>query len=102
MDELNISAFDSNGDFIGLEETFQLVKDATKDMTQEQQNMYYSMIAGKEHGKTFNALLGSLGDGWDSLTADVQNSNGALDEMYDTMTNNTAGAVDNLKSALEN
>lgn len=101
LDELNISAFDSNGEFIGLEETFQLVKDATKDMTQEQQNQYYSMIAGKEHGKTFNALLGSLGDGWNSLTADVQNSNGALDEMYDTMTDNTKGAIDNLKSAVE-
>lgn len=101
LDELGISAFDSSGKFIGLEETFQLVKDATAGMTQEQQNMYYSMIAGKEHGKTFNALLGSLGDGWDNLAGDVANANGALDEMYDTMTDNTAGAVDNLKSALE-
>lgn len=101
LDELNISAFDSSGEFIGLEETFQLVKDATSGMTQEQQNMYYSMIAGKEHGKTFNAILGSLGDGWDGLSADVANAEGALDEMYDTMTDNTAGAIDNLKSAVE-
>ncbi|HZK23813.1 MAG TPA: phage tail tape measure protein [Oscillospiraceae bacterium] len=101
LDELNISAFDSNGEFIGLEETFQLVKDATNGMTQEQQNMYYSMIAGKEHGKTFNAILGSLGDGWDSLSDDVANAEGALDEMYDTMTDNTAGAIDELKSGLE-
>lgn len=101
LDELNISAFDSNGEFIGLEETFQLVKDATAGMTQEQQNMYYSMIAGKEHGKTFNALLGSLGEGWDSLAADVADAEGALEQMYDTMTNNTKGSIDNLKSALE-
>lgn len=101
LEELNISAFDSSGEFIGLEETFQLVKDATNGMTQEQQNMYYSMIAGKEHGKTFNAILGSLGDGWDGLSADVANAEGALDEMYDTMTDNTAGAIDDLKSAVE-
>ncbi len=101
LDELNISAFDSNGEFIGLKETFQLVADATAGMTKEQQNQYYSMIAGKEHGKTFNALLGSLGEGWNGLANDVANADGALDEMYDTMTGNTAGAIDNLKSALE-
>lgn len=101
LDELGVSAFDSAGEFIGIEETLKLVEGSMEGMTQEQQNMYLSMIAGKEHGKTFNALLGSLGDGWDGLTADVENSNGALDEMYDTMTDNTAGAIDNLKSALE-
>lgn len=101
LEELGVSAFDSAGEFIGIEETLKLVKGSMEGMTQEQQNMYLSMIAGKEHGKTFNALLGSLGDGWDSLAGDVGNAEGALEEMYDTMTNNTAGAVDNLKSALE-
>ena len=101
LEELGVSAFDSAGEFIGIEETLKLVEGSMEGMTQEQQNMYLSMIAGKEHGKTFNALLGSLGDGWDSLAGDVGNAEGALDEMYDTMTNNTAGAVDNLKSALE-
>ena len=101
LEELGVSAFDSNGEFIGIEETLQLVEDATKDMTQEQKNMYYSMIAGKEHSKTFNALMGSLGDGFQDLRADVMGADGALEEMYDTATDNTMGAINNLKSALE-
>lgn len=101
LEELNISAFDSNGEFIGLEETLQLVQDKTADMTQEQQNMYYSMVAGKEHSKTLNALMSELGDGFGSLSEDVEGADGALDEMYDTATNNTMGAINNLKSALE-
>ena len=101
LEELGVSAFDSSGEFIGIEETLKLVDGAMEGMTQEQQNMYMSMIAGKEHSKTFNALMTSLGDGFDSLTEDVRNSDGALDDMYDTMTDNTAGAIDELKSGLE-
>lgn len=38
MDQLGISAFDSNGKFIGLAETLRVVDEATKDMTEEQRN----------------------------------------------------------------
>ena len=101
LEELGISAFDSNGEFIGIEETLQLVQDATGDMTQEQQNLYLSMIAGKEHGKTLNALMGELGGGFDNLSGKVSGADGALEEMYDTATDNTMGAINNLRSAIE-
>lgn len=101
LEELGISAFDSNGEFIGIEETLQLVADSTEDMTQEQQNMYLSMIAGKEHGKTLNALMGELGGGFDNLSGKVSGADGALEEMYDTATDNTMGAINNLRSAIE-
>lgn len=101
LEELGISAFDSNGEFIGIEETLQLVADSTEDMTQEQQNMYLSMIAGKEHGKTLNALMGELGGGFDNLSGKVSGADGALEEMYDTATDNTMGAINNLRSAVE-
>lgn len=101
LEELGVSAFDSNGEFIGIEETLKLVQDATKDMTQEQQNMYYSMIAGKEHAKTFNALMDGLGGGFDELSGHIAGADGALEEMYDTATDNTMGALNNLKSAME-
>lgn len=101
LKELGVSAFDSAGEFIGIEKTLEKVESATKDMTLEQKNMYYSMIAGKEHGKTFNALLDSLGGGFTDLKGKVSGADGALNDMYDTATDNTAGAIDNLKSALE-
>lgn len=101
LEELGISAFDSNGEFIGIEETLQLVANATDGMTQEQQNLYLSMIAGKEHGKTLNALMGELGGGFDNLSGKVSGADGALEEMYDTATDNTMGAINNLRSAIE-
>ena len=101
LDELGVSAFDTSGEFIGIEETLKLVETSMDGMTQEQQNMYMSMIAGKEHSKTFNALMSSLGGGFDDLKGKVEDSDGALEQMYGTMTDNTKGSIDNLKSALE-
>lgn len=101
LEELGVSAFDSSGNFIGLEETLKLVEDKTKTMTQEQQNMYYSMIAGKEHSDKFTALMSGLGGGFDSLREDINGADGALEEMYGTATDNTMGAINNLKSAVE-
>lgn len=101
LDELGISAFDQNGEFIGIEETLGLVENATKGMTQEQQNSYLSMIAGKEHAKTLNALMSGLGGGFEDLGVKVGGADGALNDMYDTATNNTKGSLDNLSSAVE-
>lgn len=101
LKQLGISAFDSSGEFIGLEETLKLVENKTKDMTQEQQNMYYSMIAGKEHSDKFTALMSGLGGGFDKLRQDINGADGALEDMYDTATDNTMGAINDLKSAAE-
>lgn len=101
MDELGISVFDANGEFIGIEEALKVVDGAMEGLTQEQQVMYKSMIAGKEHSKTFSALMNSLGDDFDKLKNDVQNANGALETMYAISTDNTKGKLDELKSSLE-
>src|SRR5690625_933938 len=70
-------------------------------MTQEKQAMYKSMLAGKEQGKTFSALMNSLGGEYDNLREEVEGANGALDEMYNIMTDNLKGRWDEFKSALE-
>lgn len=101
LDELNISAFDTNGEFIGIEETLKLVDDATKDLTDEQRNMYLAMIGGKEHASSLSALMNGLGGEFDSLSANIDGSTGALNEMYDVATDNTMGAINELKSSLE-
>lgn len=100
IEELGISFFDANGDFIGVEESLKLVDGALDGMTQEQQAMYKSMIAGKEHSSTFSALMNGLGDDFDNLSDDIDNSKGALDEMYDVMTDNLKGEIDTLTSGL--
>ncbi|WP_054637184.1 phage tail tape measure protein [Thalassobacillus sp. C254] len=99
MDELGISAFDAEGNFIGLEETLLLVKEATEGMTDEQQAQYISMIAGKQHLKTFQALLAGLDDEYEGLKESVDDSTGALNNMAETMKDNAQGNIERLQSA---
>ncbi|SDM14627.1 phage tail tape measure protein [Sediminibacillus halophilus] len=101
MEDLEISAFDADGQFIGLEETLRLVKDRTKDMTDEQRAQYISMIAGKEHLKTFQGLLSGLDDEYGELKGDVSDADGALNDMAETMQDNAQGNIQRLKSAFE-
>ncbi|MED4124032.1 phage tail tape measure protein [Halalkalibacterium halodurans] len=101
MQELEISAFDADGQFIGLEETLRLVKDRTKDMTDEQKAQYISMIAGKEHLKSFQGLLAGLDEEYKDLKGSVSDADGALNDMALTMQDNAKGNVTALKSAFE-
>lgn len=101
MNELGISAFDTNGDFKGLESVLMEVNEATKGMSDEQRAQYVSMIAGKEHLKTFQALLGGLDEEYVGLKDSISNSDGALMDMATTMQDNLAGSFTQLMSAVE-
>lgn len=101
LNELGFSAFDSSGNFIGLEKSFYKLQDSLKDMTQEQRVTYLSMIAGKEHGKTMEAIMSGLDEEYQGLTNDIRNSNGALETMAKTMQDNAEGKIAGFKSKLE-
>lgn len=101
LNELGFSAFDSSGNFIGLEKSFYKLQDSLKDMTQEQRVTYLSMIAGKEHGKTMEAIMSGLAEEYQGLTNDIRNSNGALETMAKTMQDNAEGKIAGFKSKLE-
>lgn len=100
LDKYGISVFDAEGEFKGLETVLMDIKDKTADMTDEQKANFISLVAGKEHLKTFNAMLSGLGDEYGALKEDVSNANGVLEEMYDVMTDNLKGAFDEFKSGL--
>jgi hypothetical protein len=57
-------------------------------------------LVGKYAAPAFAALVAGADD-CRALYAELQNVNGALDTMYDTMTNNVKGAIDRLKSSWE-
>lgn len=101
LSDLNFSAFDSNGNFIGLENTFRKLTKSLEGMTQEQKVTYLSMIAGKEHGKTLEAILDGLSVEYSDLKDSIKNSDGALNDMALTMQNNASGGLSGLKSKLE-
>ncbi|MFC3212730.1 phage tail tape measure protein [Planomicrobium okeanokoites] len=100
MEELGISAFDSEGNFKGVENVLQEVSDATAGLSEEQRTQYLSMIAGKTQLSGFQALLDGLGKEYGDLKGNVENSNGALNEMAATMQNNLKGKLTEIGSAL--
>lgn len=108
MDKLGISAFDSNGKFIGLAETIRVVDEATKDMTEEQRNAALAALGGKEHIDALNDLISGLNtttaDGrseWEALTDDLYNADGALSTMAATVTDTLKGAISIFGSAMD-
>lgn len=108
MDKLGISAFDSNGKFIGLAETIRVVDEATKGMTEEQRNAALAALGGKEHIDALNDLISGLNtttaDGrseWEALTDDLYNADGALSTMAATVTDTLQGAMSIFGSAMD-
>lgn len=101
LSQLGISAFDSEGKFKGITVVLRELNEKFKDMTEEQQTTYKSMIAGKTQITGFNALLSGVAEEYDALYQKQSTCNGALEEMYATMSNNTQGKIDEFKSKLE-
>ncbi len=101
LEELGLSAFDSEGEFIGLDNVLFDLKDRLGDLTEEQQNMYLAMIGGKSHVSDLNALLNGLDDSYEELSGSIENADGALLEIRDTMVDNAKGGLVELGSALE-
>lgn len=101
MDKLNLTAFNMDGSFKGLDNILFELKDKTQDLTTEQQNMYLSMIAGSANIDGMNALMNGLDDSYDSLKDSVMSADGALNEVAKTMQDNAKGKLIQLGSALQ-
>lgn len=99
--DLGISAFDSEGNFRGLEAVMKDVESALSEMDDEQRSHYQTQIAGLNHGKAFSAMLDGMSGEYDDLKGSIKDSDGALQEMRDTMKDNLQGALENLSSAFE-
>lgn len=108
MSKLGVSAFDSEGNFIGLHETLSQLNTALEGCTEEERNAALAAIGGKTHVDALNDLMMGLNetnaDGvseWDALTAELENANGALNTMRDTKLDNLQGDLATLGSAAE-
>src|SRR5690625_108449 len=101
LEEIGVNAFDSEGNFRGMETVMRDVEKAMGTMTDAEKAHYQQQIAGLNHGKTFSAMLSGLGDEYGDLKESIEGSDGALFEMRDTMKDNLQGALENLSSAFE-
>ncbi|NFE84101.1 phage tail tape measure protein [Clostridium botulinum] len=101
MDELGVSAWDLDGNFIGIEATLRLLNDALATCTQEQKTNFESAIGGKTQLDTLQALLSGLNEEYIDLKGTITDSDGALNKLAETMQDNAKGNVTKLKSQLE-
>ena len=110
MESLGLSMFDSEGQFVGMEEGLWRVHEALSGLTEEEQTQYLQQLGG-EYGSKLGLLLnnfdqiedaeGNVTTGWKELSAEIENSKGAMDEMRDTKLDTLTGDVSKLTSALE-
>ncbi len=108
MDTLGISAFDSQGNFIGLRETLEVLNQSLSGLSEEQRNAAMAAIGGKQHVDALNDLMAGLNtevaegvSEWASLETELYRADGALEKMAAMKLDNLQGDLDILQSALQ-
>lgn len=108
MQKLGVIAYDQQGNFKGVTEILEELKQKTANLTDEQKNNYLTMISGEDQIDTLNALLEGVSDTTEngeielySLRKELENSTGALDEMATTINGTMTGAFSRLNSAVD-
>jgi TP901 family phage tail tape measure protein len=93
--------FDANGKMKNLAGIIDTLKQATKGMTDEQKTNYLATLFGAEAVSSFMVLMDAGAGKINEYTNQLKNSSGEAGRMAETMTNNLAGAWDELTGALE-
>lgn len=101
IDDLGLSITNSDGTMKPLNETLVQMREKFAGLTEEQKAEYAALIAGQEGMSGLLAIVNASSSDFETLTAQIDNSNGAAKNMADTMMNTTEGAIIQLKSALE-
>lgn len=101
LKKLGVESYDAEGKFKGLKNVLGDVCSSASQMTDEQSDLTLALLGGKTQITALNALLNGQSDGYDKLYDSLINAEGAMDNMYETMSNNTQGNIDEMKSKLE-
>lgn len=101
MNKLNISLTDSAGNVKPLNQLLNEMRDGFNGLTEAEKAEYAAGIAGKEGMSGLLAIINASQTDFDSLTEAINNSNGAAQNVADTMMNNLGGQLTILKSTLE-
>lgn len=100
LDSLGIAMNDTNGPR-KMSEIVRDLADKTKDMSKEQKLSTLATIFGTNAASAWVAVIDQGPDALDNLTKELENSDGAAEEMANTMQNNARGAMIRLQSATE-
>lgn len=101
VEELGISITNADGTMKPLSQTMLELREKFAGLTEEQKAQYAAMLAGQEGMSGLLAIVNASDEDFQKLTDEINNANGAAEDMASVMMDNTAGAVEQLKGALE-
>lgn len=101
VEELVISITNADGTMKSLSQTMVELREKFAGLTEEQKAQYAAMLAGQEGMSGLLAIVNASDEDFQKLTDEINNSNGAAQDMADIMMDNTTGAIEQLKGALE-
>ena len=105
--ELGVAVYDNTGKMRDMRQILIDLNGAMSGLTEEEKNNYMAAIAGTNYYSKFGYLLDGVKEGidgtasaWDALSDNLNNSEGALDEMDKKVTNTLKGAMARMSSAV--
>lgn len=101
LKSLGVEVNDAEGNMRPLNDVFTDLNTSLADMSESERTQVLNEIFNKVDLKSAQALLAGCGDEFDNLALAIDNSDGAMQQMADTMNDNLNGQVTILKSALE-
>ncbi|MCI7233884.1 MAG: phage tail tape measure protein [Oscillospiraceae bacterium] len=101
LKELNVQAFDSDGNLRELSDVFGNLNTALAPLTDEEKTQFLNKIFNKVDLKAVNALLGTTSTRFDELRGYIEDCDGAAAQMAETMSDNLEGDMQILNSSME-
>ncbi|BBW99008.1 phage tail tape measure protein [Geobacillus subterraneus] len=101
MQKLGINIKDAHGNMLSLDQVIRVLRDSTKNLTQEQKMNAFQTIFGTEAMTGFLNLVDAGPQQIAELTQALRESDGASQKAASAMKDNLAGAVDNMNGAIE-
>ena len=101
MEDLGISFYDNEGKMKSLTEIVSMLQDATKDLTDEQEQNALTTLFGTESLSGMVALINRGSDELDEMTKSFEDCDGSAEDMANTMLDNTSGALESLSGSFE-
>ena len=107
FEDLGVAVYDNAGKMRDMRQILIDLNGAMSGLTEEEKNNYMAAIAGTNYYSKFGYLLDGVKEGadgaasaWDALSDNLNNSEGALDEMDKKVTHTLKGAIARFNSAI--
>lgn len=101
MEKYNISLTDAQGNMKPLSKLMLDLRDRFSGLSEAEKANLAATLSGQEGMSGLLAIVNASDEDFQKLTDEINNANGAAQDMADIMMDNTKGAIEQLKGALE-